>query len=529
MDEVPEVRFAEAAGSTLAYEVFGDGPVTICVVPPMAQNVELAWESPVIRRMLERYAAFSRQVIFDKRGTGLSDRSLDIPGLDERVDELRAVMDAAAVDRAFVHGVSEGGPMAIMFAATYPGRVQGLILEGTSASLLTDEQRAVRSTPQGMAAARRRWEEFVDAWGTPGSRTVALFGPSLLTDEDFVRWWPHYERHSASRDALTELFRMNGDMDARGVLDRVDCPVLIVHRTGDLITPVERARETYRLFRQAGADVELVELPGEDHWSFAGDRDAVCDAVERFTTGRTAGNGRTDGTDRTSRRTTTPAEVPTHAVQVRAMGRFEVVVDGSPARPGDWGSRQARTLLKRLVVARGWPVPREELVHLLWPDELSDRLAARLSVQLSAVRRVLGGAVVADRSTVRLDLAAVDVDVERWFRLEDDLVLVRGYAELLPEDRYDDWTAPLRDQMRDRFVAAAHRVARAVLADPADGGAGSEDGVVLLRRVLELDPYDEEAHRALVELLHRDGRHGEAVAAQERYEEAMAELGIGDR
>lgn len=114
MDEVPEVRFAEAAGSTLAYEVFGDGPVTICVVPPMAQNVELAWESPVIRRMLERYAAFSRQVIFDKRGTGLSDRSLDIPGLDERVDELRAVMDAAAVDRAFVHGVSEGGPMAIL-------------------------------------------------------------------------------------------------------------------------------------------------------------------------------------------------------------------------------------------------------------------------------------------------------------------------------------------------------------------------------------------------------------------------------
>ncbi|OLT20635.1 hypothetical protein BJF81_05070 [Ornithinimicrobium sp. CNJ-824] len=528
MEEVPEVRFAEAAGSTLAYEVFGDGPPTICVVPPMAQNVELAWESPVIRRMLERYAAFSRQVIFDKRGTGLSDRSLDIPGLDERVDELRSVMDAAGVDRAFVHGVSEGGPMAVMFAATYPGRVQGLILEGTAASLLTDEQRAVRSTPQGMAAARRRWEEFVDAWGTPMSRTVALFGPSLLNDEDFVRWWPHYERHSASRDALTELFRMNGDMDARGVLDRVGCPVLIVHRTGDLITPVDRARETYRQFRQAGADVELVELPGEDHWSFAGDMDAVCDAVERFTTGRC---GRAGPSGRTGRPATGPRQAPAPApatVQVRAMGRFEVVLDGTPTRPGDWGSRQARTLLKRLVVARGWPVPREELTDLLWPDELSDRLAARLSVQLSAVRRVLGGAVVADRSTVRLDLAAVDVDVERWFRLDEDRAVVRDYAELLPEDRYDDWAAPLRDRMRDRFVTAAHRVARAVLDDPAGGGAGGEDAVVLLRRVLELDPYDEEAHRTLVELLHRDGRHGEAVAARERYEEAMAELGIDD-
>ncbi|WP_289017212.1 alpha/beta hydrolase [uncultured Ornithinimicrobium sp.] len=519
MEEVPEVRFAEGAGSTLAYEVFGDGPVTICVVPPMAQNVELAWESPVIRRMLERYAAFSRQVIFDKRGTGLSDRSLDIPGLDERVDELRSVMDAADVDRAFVHGVSEGGPMAIMFAATYPDRVQGLVLEGTAASLLSDEQRAARSTPEGMAAARGRWEEFVDAWGTPRSRTVGMFGPSLLTDEDFVRWWPHYERHSASRDALTELFRMNGDMDARGVLDRVDCPVLIVHRTDDLVVPVERARETYRLFREAGVTVELVEVPGTDHWTFAGDIDAVCDAVERFTTGRTGPGGR---------RATAPAPAR-HPVRVRAMGRFEVVVDGSPARPGDWGSRQARTLLKRLVVARGWPVPREELTDLLWPDELSDRLGARLSVQLSAVRRVLGGAVVADRSTVRLDLAAVDVDVERWFRLDDDLAVARDYAELLPEARYDDWAVPLRDRMRDRFVTAAHRVAGAVLADPATRGAGSEEAVVLLRRVLELDPYDEAAHRVLVEVLHRDGRHGEAVAARERYEEAMAELGIGDR
>lgn len=508
MVEAPEVRFADAAGSSLAFTVFGEGPATICVVPPMAQNIELMWESPVVRRMLERYASFSRQVIFDKRGTGLSDRSLDIPGLDERVDELRAVMDAAGVERAFVHGVSEGGPMAVMFAATYPERVEGLILEGTAASLVSDEQRSLLATPQGLAASLERWEEFVRAWGTPDSQSVARFGPSLLADPEFCAWWPHYERHAASRDALMELFRMNSDMDARGVVDRVDCPVLVVHRTGDPVTPVDRARETCALLRAAGADVEMVETPGRDHWTFAGDMDVICDAVERFTTG-------------TLSTRTVVRQRPT--VEIRTMGRFEVLRDASPVPVAEWGSRRARTLLKRLVVARGWPVTRGELVDLLWPGEVSDRLNARLSVQLSAVRRVLHGGVVADRSTVRLDLAAVDVDLERWFALTDDRQVVDTYADLLPEERYDDWPRPLRDEMRDRFVGAARRVATDHGGRPA---VGTDEAVGLLRRVLDLDPYDEEAHRLLVHRLRRDGRHGEAAAAAERYEAALRDLDL---
>ena len=498
----PEIRFADAAGSSIAYEVYGEGPVTICGVPPMAQNIELAWESPVLRRMFERFAAFSRQVVFDKRGTGMSDRSLDLPGLDERVDELRAVMDAAGVERAFLHGVSEGGPMAVMFAATYPERVQGLVLEGTAASLLSDEDRRRRATAEGLAAARQRWADFCRAWGTDRSLTVGLFAPSLLADEEFVRWWPHYERQSINRDALLDLFRSNGDMDARGVVDRVDCPVLLVHRTGDRVVPVQRARETYRLFREAGADVRLEELPGGDHFGFAGDVDALCDVVERFTTG-------------TVRRR--PARVARHTARVSAMGRFEVVVDGEPVPVAAWGSRRARTLLKRLVVARGWPVTREELVDLLWPGEVSDRLGARLSVQLSAVRRVLHGAVVADRSTVRLDLDAVQVDVEEWFRHEDDRAVVDGYAELLPEDRYDAWSRGLREEMRDRFVAAARRVAVR---------AHAEEALPLLRRVLDADPYDEQAHRLLVRHLRRQGRHGEATEAWARFEAAMDQLGV---
>ncbi|MCA1781091.1 MAG: alpha/beta fold hydrolase [Dermatophilaceae bacterium] len=498
---MPEIRFAQAAGSTIAYEVFGEGPVTICVAPPLAQNVELVWESPLVRRMFERYASFSRQVIYDKRGTGLSDRTLDVPGLDERVDELRAVMDDAGVSSAYIHGVSEGGPMAIMFAATYPDRVDGLILEGTAASLLSDQARAERSTPEGLAAARERWSAYVSAWGTSQSRSIALFAPSLLADEEFVRWWSHYERHAISRDSLLALFQSNGDTDARGVLDRVECPVLIVHRTGDPVVSIERARETLRLFEAAGAEVRMEEVPGGDHYAFAGDVDAICDAVERFTTGTVRSR------PTASRRT----------VRVTTMGRFAVVVDGVPVPVAEWGSRRARTLLKRLVVARGWPVPREELIEVLWPGECSNRLNARLSVQLSALRRVLGGGVVADRSTVRLDLSQVSVDLEAWFRLTADQAVVDGYADLLPEDRYEDWSGSLRDEMRDRVAAAARRLGED--ADPAVA-------VAALRNVVEIDPYDEGAHRLLVRRLHGSGRLGEAAEAQRRLDEVLAELGL---
>ena len=505
MDAVPEVRFADAAGSTIAYEVFGEGPVTICVSPPLAQNIELVWESPRVRRMFERYASFSRQVIFDKRGTGLSDRSLEVAGLDERVDQLRAVMDDAGVGSAYVHGVSEGGPMAIMFAATYPDRVDGLILEGTAASLLSDEARAVRDTPQGRAAAEERWADFVAAWGTPRSRTLELFSPSLLGDPEIVAWWPHYERHAIGRDSLLGLLRANGDMDARGVIDRVRCPVLIVHRVGDPVVPLEQARETRELFEAAGIDVRMVEVPGADHYTFAGDMEAVAGAIERFTTGTVQG------------RTARVGSQGERGGVVSVLGRFEVLVDGEPVPAGEWGSRRARTLLKRLVVARGWPVPREELMELLWPGERSDRLAARLSVQLSAVRRVLRGGVVADRSTVRLDLGHVAVDLEEWFRATEDRAVVEGYAELLPEDRYEDWTGPLRDEMRDRFVLAARRL-----------GETAEDDVAVpaLRRVVDLDPYDEAAHRLLVRRLRRAGRMGEAADARRRLEEVLADLGL---
>lgn len=207
----------------------------------------------------------------------------------------------------------------------------------------------------------------------------------------------------------------------------------------------------------------------------------------------------------------------THDVEIRTMGRFEVVVDGELVPTSEWGSKRARTLLKRLVVARGWPVTRDELFEVLWPGEASDRLGARLSVQLSAVRRILRGGVIADRSSIRLDTSRVAIDLEEWFRLDDDRGIVDGYVgELLPSDRYDDWSGPLRDEMRDRFVGAARRLIE----------ADADDADALMRRLVDIDPYDESAHRGLVRRLHAAGRHGEAATAHQRYSRSMAELGV---
>lgn len=498
----PEIRFARASRSTIAYMVYGDGPATVCAVPPMAQNVELAWNSPHITAMFERFASFSRQVAFDKRGTGMSDRSLDIPGLDERVDELKAVMDHAGIDRAYIQGVSEGGPMAIMYAATYPDRVEGLILEGTGATMLTDEEREIRRTTERTDLFR----QFVDGWGTPDSITLQVFAPTLADDPEFSTWWPTYERQAASRDALETLMDLISDMDAREAIPRVECPVLIVHRTDDQATPVARARETYELFRDAGADVEMVEVEGRDHFSYAGDLEPIAAAIERFTTGTVRER----------------APVKTGRVEIRTLGVFEVLDGGEAVPTSEWGSKRARTLLKRLIAADGWPVTRDELIELLWPDELSDRLNARLSVQLSAVRRVLRGAVIADRSAVRLDLDAVDVDVTAWKRLDDDAAVVDGYVgDFLPDDRFDDWTAPVREALRAKFVEAAHRELDRAMDD---GDVGRVDGVA--RRLLDGDRYDEQAHRSLVRALHGAGRHGEARAAYDAYAAAMDDLAV---
>jgi pimeloyl-ACP methyl ester carboxylesterase/DNA-binding SARP family transcriptional activator len=499
---IPETRFAlTARGSSIAYQVIGDGEVTIVSVPPMAQNIEMAWGWPAIRQMFEGFAEFSRFVAFDKRGTGMSDRNLDIPRLDERVDELSAVLDHAGIDRAYLMGTSEGGPMTLMFAATYPERVQGVILESSAATLVPRPDPAGEQAAANFAAVADR---FAAGWGTPESITVDVFAPSLAGDVEFQHWHQSYERNAASRDAIAALIQMGREMDATGVLHRIECPVLLLHRVGDRVVPIEAARDTYRLLRSHGVAVELVEQPGDDHFLYATDLASALGVIERFTTGKV--------TDRTLGWTK-------RQIAIATMGRFDVVVGDTSVASSAWGSKRARTLLKRLVVARGWPVTRDELIEVLWPDDGDiDRLSARLSVQLSAVRRILGGGVIADRSSIRLDLDHVDVDIERWFALTDDAAIVAGYVgEFLPDNRYDDWSDHLRDDSRTRFTAAARRLAER---------SGSNEAIELWRRTLVHEPYDEGVHRSLIVTLRTVGRLGEARAAYQSYVAAMDDLGV---
>jgi len=496
---VPTTRFARTpSGSSIAYQVIGESEVSIVSVPPMAQNIEMAWEWPAIRRMFEGFATFCRFVPFDKRGTGMSNRSLDIPRLDERVDELSAVLDDAGLDHAFLMGTSEGGPMTLMFAATYPARVQGVILESSAAWL-----------GPGSEGSSGGWdgetqERFAAGWGTSGSITVDLFAPSLAGDEEFRRWHQRYERHAASRDAIGALIDLSKEMDARGVLHRVECPVLLLHRVGDRVVPIDSSRETCRLLRSNGVDVELVEMPGDDHFLYAADLPLALGAIERFTTGSVSERTQMWRTDR---------------VRIVTMGRFDVFVDDRPMPTSAWGSRRARTLLKRLVAARGHAVTRDELIDVLWPENGDiERLGPRLSVQLSAVRRILRGGIVADRASVRLDLDHVDVDIETWFDLADDAAIVAGHhGAFLPDDRYEDWAAPLRHEVSARFGAAVHRLAEC---------SGAPDAIELWHRALGQDPYDERSHRSLVATLRAEARLGEARSAYQSYVAAMDDLGV---
>jgi pimeloyl-ACP methyl ester carboxylesterase/DNA-binding SARP family transcriptional activator len=495
-DPLP-MHFAQARGARLAWQMWGDGPATMVAVPPLAQNIEVAWEWHQIRAMLERFGTFSRYLHFDKRGTGSSDRQSRVPGIDERVDDLRAVMDDAGIDSAHLFVQSDGGPTAILFAATYPHRVEGLILFGSGAAMLpsgiTEEQR--------IALRERR----VTTWGTPESTMVDDFAPSMAGDREYRSWHQRYERTAASQDSLRDLLDVIAEMDVGEVLATLDVPTLVIHRVGDQRVPVDLGRELATSISGA----RLLTLGGDDHFAYVGDLDEWMPEVERFVTGEI--------------RERPPTSAGATTVRIVTLGGFGVEVDGEALPTSAWGSRMSRQLCKRLVAARGWPVTRDELIDMLWPDE-SDmrRLGARLSVQLSGVRRVLGRGVIADRETVRLDLSEVSTDLEGFYRATDDAAVVAAYTgEFLPEDRYEDWTAGSRDEARTRFVAAARRLAERAATDGDPLMAAS-----LARGILAADPYDEGAHRLAVEALVSAGHVGEARRAHATWEATMGEIGV---
>lgn len=463
MSEVPPIQFAEARGEArIAYQRWGTGPPVVAI-PPAAQNIEAAWEWPDLRMLFERFGSFCDYLHYDKRGTGSSDRTMRVPHVDDRVDDLRAVMDAASIDRAHLFAQSEGGVTTLLFAAAYPHRVASLIFVGASARLFVGET----LSDEARAEQIERRIEFARRWGTPESMSVEIFAPSLVDSDEFRAWHTRYERVAASHDSLRELLIEMLDMDAREVVANLEMPMLVMHRTGDTSMPLELGQELASLAR----DATLIELPGSDHFSFVGDTDAWLVPFERWVTGEVR--------DRES------ATAPSGRAHVTMLGRFAVTVDGREIEINEWGSRRARTLLKRLVIARGWPVTRDELFDILWPDEVNRaRLGARLSVQLSNVRRVLGGGVIADRETIRLDRSFISADLDDVFGSNDDHVIFVGAGDFLPEDRYEDWAAPMRAQVNAAVTAAIRRRLASI---EAAGGADSAEAQRLAQRHDELD------------------------------------------
>jgi pimeloyl-ACP methyl ester carboxylesterase len=275
--EVP-VRYTEAAdGVNLAYQVVGLGPPDLVLVHGWVTNLELLWEHPLPAGMLARLASFSRVVHFDKRGTGLSDRvpSDHLPTLEQRMDDVRAVMDAAGSEQAFLVGHSEGGPLAILFAATYPERVRGLVVYGGYAA-----RRPHPDYPWAPTAEQR--QGFYDAirrdWG--GVVDLSVIGPSVADDPSFRRWWARYLRSSASPAAAVALARMNTAADVRSVLPAVRVPTVVLHRRDDRDAEYEGAR--WLAAQVPGA--RFVELAGADHLLMAHPDDVV-DEIEEFVTG----------------------------------------------------------------------------------------------------------------------------------------------------------------------------------------------------------------------------------------------------
>lgn len=497
------VRYVRVQGASLAYQTWGEGPATLVAIPPLAQNIELTWERPEFRRMLGRLGSFALTLHFDKRGTGASDRTAHMPTMEERVEDLAAIMDAAGIHRAHLLGVSEGGPVALLFAATYPERVNGVVLVSSGARIVADE------TPLDRAQRRELFELFSERWGTDESMTLDLFAPSVACDPSYRAWEPRYERQSASPAALRELLDMIGTIDVRPHLEAIQAPVLLLHRGGDRVVPIGLAREAAAAIPGA----RLVELDGNDHFAQVGDVDAWLDHVEEFTTG---------SLDRRA------PPVPADGVRakIRIMGGFSVRVHDQEVPLAAWGSRRARQLCKRLAVACGEPVPRDQLIDMLWPDQPDPlKLAARLSVLLSNVRRVLGGGLVADRHAVRLDRATVQLDLHEVFdalALGDDASAVAAYrGAVLPEDAYEDWAIAARERLLFALIGARRR-----LAARAAAAGHTDDVVVHTSAVLELDPYDERAHEVLVRALAAAGRRGDASRADQRYRQRMAELGV---
>jgi pimeloyl-ACP methyl ester carboxylesterase/class 3 adenylate cyclase len=271
---VKEIRYADSGGVSIAWTAVGDGPRDLVLIPGFVSHLEVLWEHELSQRFLRRLASFARVILYDKREQGLSDRVGRPPTLEESMDDLQAVLDAAGSERASIVGVSEGGPMAVMFAATHPERVARLVVIGSYAKI-------VNGPDFDAGTPREALEHFFAVlrsdWAT--DRVLQPFAPSAdATDRE---WGRRLLRSGSSPAGARSLMELYLEIDIRHVLPAVQVPTLVIHRTGDLISPVAQGR--YMAERIPGA--RLVELPGDAHIPFFGTQDDVLDEIEEHVTG----------------------------------------------------------------------------------------------------------------------------------------------------------------------------------------------------------------------------------------------------
>jgi class 3 adenylate cyclase len=314
--EVPKTRYARTGdGVHIAYQVCGSGPLDVVFVPGFASHVEFQWEEPRQARFFERLASFARLIRFDKRGTGLSDPVKAMPTLEERMDDMTAVMDAVGSERAAFLGLSEGGPLAAVVAASRPEQVSALIIWNAFARMMTAEDYPLGMVPEAFG-------QFIDLmeaeWGS--GIFVNLWVPTLATDPAFRAWWTRFERLALSPGAAVELMRIYSETDVRAVLPMIRQPTLVLQSPGDPVMPTNQGR----YFAENIAGARYLELPAYDHFSWV-DGDLITGEIEEFLTG---------------------SRHPPEADRVLATVLFTDIVD-STRRAADLGDRRWHDLLDR--------------------------------------------------------------------------------------------------------------------------------------------------------------------------------------
>ena len=273
---VPETRYTRYGTINIAYQVFGDGPVDLVLVPGWVSNLDMMWEEPRLASWLRQLGSFARVMLFDKRGTGLSDRVTDTPMLEERMEDVRAVMQAVGSERAALVGYSEGGPMCALFAATYPQMARAVVMIGSF-------PRRSRTEGFPIGPSEAELEEFIKGIGEHWGTTYALDirAPSMRHDDRFGAWWAKFLRMSTSPAAAEALTRANAQIDIRDILPTIRVPTLLIHATGDRTLPIAFSR--YMVERIPGA--KLVEIDSDDHLPWLEGGDEILRAIEEFLTG----------------------------------------------------------------------------------------------------------------------------------------------------------------------------------------------------------------------------------------------------